>query len=173
MAVRCRTMANIRLRFSRGFVQHAGVSFNPLKLMRDVIVHLHYVPVLVVAVVGFLLGWLWYSPVLFVKPWMAEMKFTEAQMADCKQRGMAAPMIKGFIMILVSTFGLAVLIAAHGAPNWKHSAALGMFIGAVGPVARMLAGAGWEGKSCKLQAITAGHEIVLYTLQGAILGGWR
>lgn len=45
--------------------------------MRDVILHLNYVHVLVVTIAGFLLGWLWHSPVLFGKAWMAEMKITE------------------------------------------------------------------------------------------------
>src|SRR2546430_12977214 len=33
-------------------------------------VHVNYVAVLVAAVAVFVLGWLWYSPLLFFKPWM-------------------------------------------------------------------------------------------------------
>jgi len=33
-------------------------------------VHVDYLPVFVSAVVVFVLGWLWYSPLLFFKPWM-------------------------------------------------------------------------------------------------------
>src|SRR5438105_15438178 len=33
-------------------------------------VHVNYVAVLVAAVAVFVLGWLWYSPLLFYKPWM-------------------------------------------------------------------------------------------------------
>ena len=33
-------------------------------------VHVNYLAVLVAAVVVFILGWLWYSPLLFYKPWM-------------------------------------------------------------------------------------------------------
>src|ERR1700724_1039902 len=33
-------------------------------------VHVNFLPVLVAAIVVFVLGWLWYSPFLFYKPWM-------------------------------------------------------------------------------------------------------
>src|SRR5438128_10218266 len=33
-------------------------------------VHVNYLAVLVAAVSVFVLGWLWYSPLLFFKPWM-------------------------------------------------------------------------------------------------------
>lgn len=141
--------------------------------MRTVISNLNYIHVLVVAVAGFLLGWLWYS-VLFGKAWMKEMKITEEMMKEnCAKKGMAPYFIKGFLFTLLGTVGLAALIAAHGVPNWKHGAAFGAFVGVFGPVVRMLNGSVWEERSLKLQVINAGHEIVLYALQGAILGAWH
>lgn len=141
--------------------------------MRDVILHLNYVHVFVVTIAGFLLGWLWHSPVLFGKAWMAEMKITEEMAKEITSKGMAGKMIKGLAFTLLSTFGLAALIVAHGSPNWKHGAAFGAFIGLFGPAMRLTNGASWEGKSCKLQLINAGHEVVLYALQGATLGAWH
>ena len=141
--------------------------------MRNALTHLNYVAVLGTAVVGFLLGWLWYS-FLFGKAWMAEMKITEEMMKEnCAKKGMAGYFIKGFVFTLLGTFGLAALIAALGAPNWKHGMAIGLFVGSFVSVARMLNGSVWEERSLKLQAINAGHEIVLFALQGAILGAWH
>jgi hypothetical protein len=37
----------------------------------------------------------------------------------------------------------------------------------------MLNGAVWEGRSSRLMAICVGHEVALYTLQGAVFGVWR
>jgi hypothetical protein len=139
--------------------------------MRTVIPHLNYVHVLVVSVAGFMLGWLWFGT-LFGKLWMKEMKITEERMKECQQKGMAGYFIKGFLFTLLGTFGLAALIAAHGSPNWKHGAAYGAFIGVFGPVMRMLNGSVWVERSLKLQAIIAGHEFVLYAVQGPILGAW-
>ena len=132
----------------------------------------NYLAVVVVAIIGFLLGWLWYSPVLFVKAWMEEMKFTPETMEACKPK-MASLMAKGFLTTLLSTFGLAVLITAHGSENWIKGAAFGFFIGVMVVGLRQVNCNLWEGRSLKLQLITVGHEVALYTLQGAILGVWR
>ena len=142
--------------------------------MRDVILHLNYVHVLVVTIAGFVLGCLWCHGPLFGNAWMTEMKMTKESMeAAMKQQGMGIFFLKGFLFTLLGTFGLAALIAAHGSPNWKHGAAFGAFIGAFGPVARMLNANLMENHSVKLSAINASHEIAVYALQGAILGAWH
>jgi hypothetical protein len=142
--------------------------------MRDVIIHLNYVHVLIVTVAGFIFGCLWSHGPLFGKQWMAEMKLTtESMEAAMRKQGMAKFFIKSFVLTLLGTFGLAALIAAHGAVDWKHGAAFGAFVGLFGPGVRELSAACWENKSAKLQAINLGHEVAVYALQGALLGAWR
>ena len=60
--------------------------------MYNALMVLNYVAVIVTAVIGFLFGWLWYSPLLFAKPWMREMNLTEESMkaAAAKAEGRAA-----------------------------------------------------------------------------------
>lgn len=141
--------------------------------MMHALMTLNYVAVLVVAAIGFLLGWLWYSPALFAKPWMAEMKLTEEKMKECMKGGMAKYCVQGFVYTLVSTFGLAVLIQAHGSENWLKGAEFGAFVGLVVIGGQMLNCGVWEQRSGKLQAINLGHIVVLFAVQGAILGVWR
>ena len=62
---------------------------NPITPMMQSILSLNYVAVLVVAVIGFMLGSLWFSPFLFAKAWMAELKITEAMMKESAEKGMA------------------------------------------------------------------------------------
>jgi hypothetical protein len=140
--------------------------------MRVAITHLNYVAVLVTTLAGFLLGWLWYS-LLFGKIWIAEMKITPEKMEECRQKGMAGYFVQGLLFTLLSTFGLAVLLVAHGTSNWKHGAAVGAFVGVAIVAMRQLNGATWEDKSVKLRVLNASHEVVLFALQGAILGAWR
>ncbi len=138
------------------------------------ILDLNYVAVVVTAIVGFLLGWLWYSPVLFAKPWMAEMKFTKETMEASKPQ-MALLLAKGFLFTLLGTFGLAVLmkVKTFGFENWLKGAEMGMFVGVFVVGVRLLNGGLWEKRSLKLQAITSGYEVVLFAVQGAILGVWN
>lgn len=77
-------------------------------------VHVNYLAVLVASAAVFVLGWLWYSPLLFFKPWM-------------RLRGMdpvgamaGAKMPAGKLLIeLVRCLVLAYVIARA---SWHHSA---------------------------------------------------
>jgi len=141
--------------------------------MYNAFMHLNWLAVVVTAVIGFMVGWLWFSPLLFVKSWMAEMKMTEQTMKEAAQKGMAWFFAQGFAYTLLSTIGLAVLITAHRSAGWCKGAELGALVGVflVGP--RLLNGGGWEQRSLKLNAIVVGHELVLFVVQGAILAVWR
>jgi hypothetical protein len=129
--------------------------------------HLNYLHVLVAAIAGFLLGWLWYS-VLFGKAWMAEMKITEQAVNEAKGK-MGLLFLKGFVCTFVSSVGLAMIVARWSLPNVVKGAELGAAVGLLIVGARFLNSGIWERRSCKLQSINVGHEVVLFALQGAIL----
>lgn len=142
--------------------------------MRDAITHLNYFHVCVVTLAGFILGCLWSHGPLFGKIWMAEMNFTKESMeAAMAKQGMGWFLAKGLGLTLLSTFGLAVLIAAQGSQDWLHGAAFGAFVGLFGPGVRLLNGACWETQSPRLQAINLSQEVAIYALQGALLGAWH
>src|SRR6266550_2472245 len=78
-------------------------------------VHVNYVAVLVAAVAVFVLGWLWYSPLLFFKPWMRLRGMDPvAAMAGAK-------MPAGKLLIeLVRCLVLACVIAPRRAPGHQQ-----------------------------------------------------
>jgi hypothetical protein len=140
--------------------------------MFNAITHLNYLAVLVTAVAGFMIGWLWYSA-LFGKAWMAEMKITEEKMKEAQAKGLAKYFIQGFVYTLLGTVGLAVLLRAHGTTDWVKGAELGGFVGLLVVGSRLLSAGVWENRSLRLSAINVGHEVVLFAVQGAILAIWR
>lgn len=136
------------------------------------ITHLNYLAVIVVTVAGFLFGWLWYSPLLFAKPWMEELKITKESM-QADPPNMARLFGSCLLFTFLSTLGLAALLRAHGTNDWLKGAEFGAFVGTIVVGTRLLNGALWETRSARLLRITVGHEIVLFALQGAILAVWR
>lgn len=133
--------------------------------------HLHIVPIIVVAIIGFLFGAIWYTA-LFGKAVAAEMKITPEERE--KAKGATAPnLVKGFLWTLVSTFALWLLIDSHHTLGYRRGAAFGAVVGALIVGARMLDHNVWHKKSCKLMAINVVHEILLFAIQGAIFGHWR
>ncbi|HXQ82121.1 MAG TPA: DUF1761 domain-containing protein [Opitutaceae bacterium] len=131
---------------------------------------LNYLHVLVAAVAGFLVGWVWYSA-LFGKIWSAEMKITEEMMKESKPK-MPLMMAKALLFTFISTAGLAMVLALHPVPNWVKGAEIGAAVGLLIVGARILNGGIWERKSCKLSAINVGHEAIMFAVQGAILAAW-
>ncbi len=138
--------------------------------MTHAILSLNYLHVLVVTVVGFLFGWLWHSPLLFSRLWLEGLKLTEE---DMQERGMVKPMVLGFLFTFISTFGLAAFLNAHRPTWWGGGALVGGFVGLCIVGARFINNGVWEQRSWKLIAINAGHEFLLFAIQGTILAVWR
>jgi hypothetical protein len=128
---------------------------------------LNYLTVIATAVIGFLVGAVWYMA-LFGKAWAAEMGITMPAPGEPRPP-MAPKMIQGLVFTFLSTLGLALVLAISGPVSWKHGAARGAAIALLIVGARLANSGIWEKKSAKLLAINIGHEVAVFALQGAIL----
>jgi hypothetical protein len=135
--------------------------------------HLNFPVVFATALLGFLLGWLWYSPALFARTWLEEMKLTEEKLKALDDRAKAKIFVASVLYTLVSTFALATLISAYHIVGSQKGAAMGAFVGALIVSTRVLNGSLWDRRSWRMQAIVIGYETSLFTMQGAILGAWQ
>jgi Protein of unknown function (DUF1761) len=137
--------------------------------------HVNWLAILVAAISTMVLGFLWYSPVLFAKPWMREMGYDlndKARMEEMKKS--AGPAYGGsFVASLVSAFVLALLF------NWfqNYTVRFGLLVGFhvwLGFVATVqFTGALFMKQSMKLFAINTGYQLVCYLVMGAILAVWQ
>jgi hypothetical protein len=119
--------------------------------------------------VAFLIGGLWYSPLLFGRAWMTERGLTEAEL----QKGNAG-----------RTYGAAIVLTLIMAVNLAFFLADGKPDLVWGVVAGALAGVGWvatalgvtyvfERRSLRLYLIDAGYHAVAFMVMGGILGIWK
>jgi Protein of unknown function (DUF1761) len=125
--------------------------------------------VLVAAIASFVVGGLWYSPLLFAKVWMQANGFTEE---DLKKNNMARAFGFSFLFALIMSANLAMFL-----DDPKTDVVWGMTAGA-------LAGVGWvamgfatvalfENRSWTYILVNTGYQIITLVLMGAILGAWR
>lgn len=125
--------------------------------------------VLVASLAAFVIGGLWYSPLLFANSWMKEAGLDEEQL---KNGNMAKIFGLAFIFIFVMTFNLAMFLN-----DPAIDMAAGLFYG-------FLTGFGWvslalavnslyERKSWKYMIINGGYWTIVFTLAGLILGSWK
>lgn len=129
---------------------------------------LNYWAILVAALSTFLIGGLWYSPLVFGKAWMKENGFTEESM---KGGNMAKIFGLAFVLGLIAAVNLAMFMGPENKPE-------------MGALWGFLAGFGWvatfvgthylfERKSFKLFLINAGYSIVALTVMGIIIAAWK
>jgi formate hydrogenlyase subunit 3/multisubunit Na+/H+ antiporter MnhD subunit len=125
--------------------------------------------VLLAVVVYFGIGALWYSPVLFLKQWQAELKQKKAEMST------AAPsMVTAFLSILVLVLVEAYLVSLTGTQGFWSGSHLGfkLWLGFVATTA--LVNNVFQNGSKKLYAIDQGYHLVGIMLAGGILAyGFR
>ncbi len=140
--------------------------------MIHALTNLSPVTILVVAILGFGLGAIWYSPLLFVKAWMEETKITPETWKATPGRGPKL-MAGSFLPTVVSTVTLATLIAALHVYGAAKGAEFGLLAWAGLVAARQGGNALFELRSLRHSLIVSGHDVVLFAIQGAILGVWR
>jgi len=130
--------------------------------------NLNFAAIAAAALLTFAVGGLWYSPLLFARPWMAECGLSEEQ-------ARRAPMARTFGLSALAALVMAFNLAAFIGP--KASLSFGLFAGAATGIGWVAMSLGviylFEQRSLKLWLIDSGCQVVSFTLMGALLGAWR
>ena len=137
--------------------------------------NLNWVAVLVAAISTMVVGFLWYSPLLFAKPWMKEMGYDPNDKAKVQEMQKSAGPAYGasFVAGLVSAFTLALILHGLRAEDLHFGimASFHIWLGFVATV--QFTGALFMKQSMKLFAINTGYQLVCYLVMGTILTAWR
>ena len=131
--------------------------------------NINYLAVLVAALSTFLLGGLWYSPLLFGKRWMLANNFDDADLQTFSKARMFG---WSFVFSLVMAVNLAMFLAGPGT-NLTWGMTAGGLAG-FGWVAMAIAIIGvFENRSWAYILINGGYMTVAFVVMGAIIGAWR
>lgn len=136
--------------------------------------HVNYLAVLVSGVVIFVLGGLWYSPVLFAKKWTALQGKSEEEMkAAAASSAMPILYLAAFFCGLLSAWALAVVINHFANLSATRGAAIGAFCWLGFAAATSLPNAMFSMKPKALWLLDTGYNFVSFVVAGAILAVWR
>ena len=131
-------------------------------------VTINHFAVIAAAFSMFVIGGLWYSPVLFGKMWLKAIGKDESFL----QTGNKLKIFGGsFILALISAYTLAGFVSGYEDWSW-------------GLIGALLVGFGWlatafgivylfERKSFVHFAVNAGYLIISYIVMGLIIGFWK
>ncbi|MEA2694024.1 MAG: hypothetical protein QOJ16_3411 [Acidobacteriota bacterium] len=134
----------------------------------------NYLAVLTGGVIIFMLGGLWYSPVLFAKKWLALMGKTEADMKAAAGTGpMPLMYLAAFLCGLLSAWVLAIILNHFVNLTPLRGALVGVlcWLGFAG--ATSYATAVFTMKPKLLWLIDSGFNLVSFILAGILLAVWR
>ena len=135
-------------------------------------VHVNYLHVLVADVVVFVLGWLWYSPLLFYKPWMRARGLDPvAAMAGAKMPGgkLLVELVRCFLLAYVITRFVALL----GIASLMGAVHFGLMLWIGFPVIILAGSVLWENSPVKVAVIHAGDWLVKMLVIPIIVTLWR
>ena len=131
--------------------------------------YINHWAVLTCALVSFIIGALWYSPLLFYRAWQKENNLTDEDIAKANRGKMYSI---SFVLALIISYNLAFFLGDANT-DWVW-----------GTTAGFLAGFGWaamifatialfEMRSLRYILINCGYIVVYFTVIGFILGIWR
>lgn len=132
-----------------------------------VIQNLNWLAVLVAALSTFLIGGLWYSPMLFEKGWLSANNFTQD---DLRSRNMPLVFGLSFLLSFIMALNLAMFI---GQEDLSFGIAAGFLTGFAWVSLAMGIIALFEKRPLKYVLINGGYMVVAFTVMGAILGAWK
>jgi hypothetical protein len=130
--------------------------------------------VLVAAIATMILGFLWYSPFLFAKPWTLAMGYDPNDKAKMDEMRKGAGKLYGitFVASLLSAFVLAKVIDVTTVNSALYGMKIGfaVWLGFVTTV--QLTSTLFKKRPIKLYLIDTGYQLVCYLVMGAILAKW-
>ncbi len=126
--------------------------------------NIHWLPVVVMTILSFSLGFAWHQKFLFGKTWTEENKENLARKANY-------PLIFGgtAIMHFLALAGLSAMVSNLG---WHDGLHAGVLVWLVWVLPPMTATYLFANRSLKLLAIDAGMYLVLFGISGLVLGIW-
>ena len=137
----------------------------------EIFSQLNWLAVLVAAVGYFLLGAIWYSPVLFAKKWIA---YSGVNVNDPNaKKGVAGIMFMSFILMFLCSFGLAFLVVKLSMQGWMLGFKLGLLTGICFSATAVSISYVYEKKPLGLHLINGGYNVLGNIIAAIIICIWR
>ena len=136
-------------------------------------IEVNYLAIFIAAVATMIVGFLWYGPMLFAKPWMKLMGHTKETMKGT-QKEMGKMYGISFVLALVTAYVLSHVMSlsenyfAYAPVTTGLTSAFWMWVGFVMPV--QATDVLFGGKKFALFAINTGYQLASLLVMGVVLG---
>lgn len=131
----------------------------------------NYLAVVVAAFVAFVVGAVWYSPLLFGNAYLELRGIAPTSTGNMRPPTME--LLGEFVRYLIVAFVLACFVMRLGIANWKSALQLGICVWVGFQATLMLGAVLHEKMPLMLYAIHAGDALVKTLIMAMIIGVWR
>ena len=120
------------------------------------------------------IGFLWYSPLLFARPWMVAMGYDPDDKARIAEMQKSAGPMYGISLLasLISAFVLAKVLVGMTIYSALYGMKIGFAVWLAFVATVQLTDKMFGQRPMKLFLINTGYQLVCYLVMGAILGKW-
>ncbi len=130
--------------------------------------HVNPLAVAVAALTNFMLGGLWYSPLMFLKTWEQE----SGQAARTNDKGRHPALVFGLAYVLACVAALFFTWILGPQPGLSKAITQGLIVGLAFVASSFGINYLFGGQSLKLWMINAGYHGVQFFLYGLVFGLW-
>jgi len=134
---------------------------------------INYAAVVVSAIVYWVLGGLWYSPLLFGGKFIEIMRWSPEQLARIEAEGAGIQLALAFVGSLVTAYVLAHIVRYTSGENAIDGAKTGLWLWLGFIVTTNLNTVFFEFRPLGLYFINIGYHLVAFLSMGALLAVWR
>lgn len=134
---------------------------------------INYAAVLVSALVYWILGGLWYSPLLFGGRFIEIMRWSPEQLARIEAEGAGLQLALAFVGSLVTAFVLAHIVRYTSGENALDGAKTGLWLWLGFVVTSNLNTVFFEFRPLGLYLINISYHLFAFVSMGALLAVWR
>ncbi len=135
-------------------------------------VEINYLAVLVAAVVYYVGGALWYSPLLFGKSWMGLVGLTEEKLKEAQKDAWKSYLTAAISAIVIS-YGIARVDGSMNGITVGGGLHTGFWAWICFVVTTMATNNSFAGRPFKLLIIDSGYHLYGFVVMGVILAVWK
>ena len=134
---------------------------------------INYAAVAASALLYWVLGGLWYSPLLFGGKFISIMRWSPEQLARIEAEGALLQLALAFVSSLVAAYVLAHVVRYTGTETAAGGAKTGLWLWLGFIVTSNLNTVFFEFRPVGLYLINIGYHLVAFLAMGALLAAWR
>lgn len=129
--------------------------------------HINWLAVLVATLSSFLIGAVWYSPLMFARPWQRALGLSDE---DLRSGNVGKLFLTAFVAMFVAAIGFSIALGDQN--GWRFGLHWGLIIGLLVVAPALAVHNAFERRPFHYWLINAGYSALTFVVYGLIIGAW-